>query len=181
MARGLNPVLQMKIEDERAGRLDYTYETTLTVSECQKRLGKKVPCKLSEYKTEVKDGILYVLFVESDKDTGGLFVSPAHRYAVRFESMADKTIIRARYVWDDSATNVQYLMREDINNFFCVLFDASVDNSDKKVWTDSAEEIVSKESFPIHGTKRFWWLTAVFVVLWLGYFIIIGVTRGFGL
>lgn len=177
MARGLNPVLQMKIEDERAGRLDYAYETALTVSECQKRLGKRVACKLSEYEFEIKDGILYVVFADPAKDTGGLFVSLPHRYAVRFESMGDKTIIRARYVWGDSETSVQYLMREDIDSFFCALFDASVDETGKKVWTDSAEKAIGKGS--IHGTKSFWWVTALFLVLWLGFFIIMGITKGF--
>ena len=41
----------MKTEDERAGRLDFVYETRLTISECLERIGKPVTGKLSEYET----------------------------------------------------------------------------------------------------------------------------------
>ena len=34
----LNPELQRKIEDERAGRLDFVYETDLSPDEAMKRL-----------------------------------------------------------------------------------------------------------------------------------------------
>ena len=100
------PNIQMKIEDERAGRLDNVYETKLSVSECQSRLGSKVNGKLSDYETEVKDGILYISFPECVKDTGGLFVAPPQRYAVRFESMNDDTLIRVRYFWENDTISV---------------------------------------------------------------------------
>ena len=175
-----NPVLQMKVEDERAGRLDYVYETSLTVSQCQEKLGKRVSGKLSEYETEVRDGTLYISFIDRAEDTGGLFVSPNHEYAVRFESMGDKTIIRARYNWEVNVMNVQYLMRADIDAFFCDLFEATVVENDTKVWTDSAEEESKKDPLMIHGSKSFWMINAIFVLLWLGFFVIMGMTQGFG-
>ena len=47
-------------------------------------------------------------------------MSPPQKYAVRFESDADKTVIRVRYVWENDTLNVQYIMREDIDAFFTV-------------------------------------------------------------
>ena len=157
----------MKIEDERAGRLDYVYETDLSAGECQDRIGRPVPGKLSEYETKTEDGILYISFTDQAEDTGGLFVSPPQKYAVRFESAADKTVIRVRYVWENDTISVPYLLREDIDNFFSSLFDASVSESDNRVWTDSAEEYVQKDPLKIHGTKAFWIISAVFVILWV--------------
>ena len=157
----------MKIEDERAGRLDFVYETRLTVSECQGRIGSPVSGKLSEYEAKTDDGILYISFTGQAKDTGGLFVEPPRKYAVRFESAADKTVIRVRYVWENDTISVPYLLREDIDAFFSSLFDASVSESDNRVWTDSAEEFVRKDPFKIHGTKVFWIICAVFIILWV--------------
>ncbi len=169
MPRGynLNPNVQMKIEDERAGRLDYVYETSLSVEQCQSRIGSTVAGKLSHYETEVKDGILYISFIDSSENTGGLFVSPPQKYAVRFESDADKTIIRVRYVWENDTLNVQYLMREDIDAFFTALFDASVTAFDDRVWTDSTKNFTDSDPLKIHGTKLFWVVAAAFVILWV--------------
>ena len=55
--------MQMKKEDEQAGRLDYVYKTNLTIDECINRIGSAVPVKLSEYKTEIDNGILYILWM----------------------------------------------------------------------------------------------------------------------
>ena len=52
----LKPDVQMKVEDERAGRLDYTYETRLSADECLARIGNKTDGRLSEYETLTKDG-----------------------------------------------------------------------------------------------------------------------------
>ena len=73
MPRGyqLKPNLQMKTEDERAGRLDFVYETRLTISECLERIGKPVTGKLSEYETKTENGILYISFTDQAEDTGG--------------------------------------------------------------------------------------------------------------
>lgn len=163
----LNPNAQMKIEDERAGRLDYVFETSLTVNECLGRIGSKVTGKLSDYETEVRDGILYVSFADPAADTGGLFVPTPQKYAVRFETMGEKTIIRVRYVWDENTINVQYLMREDICAFFMSLFDASVSESENRVWTDSAQEYADKDPLKLHGSRIFWAVAAVFVLLWM--------------
>ena len=163
----LEPNIQMKIEDERAGRLDNVYETKLSVAECQSRLGSKVNGKLSDYETEVKDGILYISFPESEKDTGGLFVAPSQRYAVRFESMNDDTLIRVRYVWENDTISVPYLLKEDIDAFFASLFDATVSETDKKIWTDSAEGYVKSDPLKIHGSRAFWYISAAFIILWL--------------
>ncbi len=162
----LDPNLQLKIEDEQAGRLDFVYETGLTVSECQGRIGKSVSGKLSEYETMIEDGILYVSFIDQAKDTGGLFVPPPQKYAVRFESLADKTVIRVRYVWGDDLS-VPYILREDINTFFSALFYATVSESDNKIWTDSAEEIVKNDSLKLYGSKVFWIVSGIFVILWI--------------
>ena len=169
MPRGytLNPNAQMKIEDERAGRLDYAYETSLSIEECQKRIGSVVNSgKLTDYETEIKDGILYISFIDPDDSAGGLCNPLPQKYAVRFESMADKTIIRARFLWDNDACNVQYLLREDINAFFISLFDARVAEQDKTVWTDSGEEFVRNDPLKLHGTKKFWVAAAIFIVVW---------------
>ena len=162
-----DPFMQMKIEDEQAGRLDFVYETGLTVSECQGRIGKTVSGKLSEYETVIEDGILYILFPDQAKDTGGLFVSPPQKYAVRFESSADKTLIRVRYVMGDDTLSVPYLLREDIDAFFSALFDATVSESDKRVWTDSTEEYVKGDPLKLHGSKVFWIISGIFVILWI--------------
>lgn len=173
----LNPNIQMKIEDERAGRLDYVYETSLNANECQSRIGNAVSGKLSEYRTEIKDGILYVVFSDSYEDTGGLFVSPPQKYAVRFESMADKTIIRVRYVWENDMMNVQYFLKEDIDAFFTSLFDASIAESEKKIWTDSAEGYVQRDPLKIYGSKIFWVICSVFVILWLLFGFLMGIKK----
>lgn len=162
----LNPNIQMKIEDERAGRLDYVYETSLSLNECQARIGRKVSGKLSEYEAETKDGVLYILFADNTENTGGLYVAQPQKYAVRFESMTDKTVIRVRYIWENDMISVQYLLREDIDDFFRSLFDAYVSGSDKKVWINSAEEYVRKDPLRIHGTKYFWVISAAFLIVW---------------
>ena len=172
----LNPNIQMKIDDERAGRLDFVYETHLTASECQDRLGSPVSGKLSEYDAKIEDGILYISFTDQTKDTGGLFVPQSQKYAVRFESVADKTVIRVRYVWENDTISVPYLLREDIDAFFTTLFEASVSESDNKVWTDSAEEYVQKDPLKIHGTKAFWVISTVFVILWVLVFVYMSVS-----
>ena len=163
----LKPNIQMKIEDERAGRLDFVYKTDLSAGECQDRIGRSVSGKLSEYETKTEDGILYISFTDQAEDTGGLFVPPPQKYAVRFESMADKTVIRVRYVWENDTVRVPYLLREDIDAFFSSLFDASVSESDNRVWTDSAEEFVRSDPLKIHGTKAFWIAFAGFAILWV--------------
>ena len=163
----LKPNLQMKIEDERAGRLDFVYETRLTISECLERIGKPVTGKLSEYETEKENGILYISFTDQAKDTGGLFVPPPQKYAVRFESAADMTVIRVKYVWENDTISVPYILREDIDSFFSELFDASVSESGNKVWTDSAEEAVSNDPLKIHGSKAFWIISGVFVIIFI--------------
>ena len=173
----LNPNIQMKIEDERAGRLDFVYETCLTVSECQDRIGRPVSGKLSEYETEIENGILYISFKDQAKDTGGLFVPQPLKYAVRFESAADKTVIRVRYVWENETISVPYLLREDIDAFFLALFDASVSDRDNKVWTNSAEDAVRNDPLKIHGTKAFWIISAVFVILWVLSFVFMSVVK----
>jgi hypothetical protein len=173
----LDPNIQMKIEDERAGRLDYVYETSLNANECQNRIGNAVSGKLSEYRTEIKNGILYVSFIDSYDDTGGLFVPPPQKYAVRFESMAEKTIIRVRYVWENDMMNVQYLLKEDIDAFFTSLFDASIADSEKKIWTDSAEGYVRSDPLKIHGSKMFWVISFIFVILWLLSGFLMGITK----
>ncbi len=73
MATGyrLNLNVQMKIEDERAGRLDHVYETDLSAGECLERIGRPVSGKLSEYETKTEDGILYVSFPDQ---TGGFCI-----------------------------------------------------------------------------------------------------------
>ena len=171
----LNPNIQMKIEDERAGRLDYVYETDLSAGECLDRIGRPVSGKLSEYETKTEDGILYISFTDQADDTGGLFVSPPQEYAVRFESAADKTVIRVRYVWKNDTISVPYLLREDIDTFFSSLFDAFVSESDKKVWIDSADNFVQKDPLKIHGTKAFWVISAIFVILWVCTFVFMNV------
>ena len=94
-------------------------------------------------------------------------MSPPQKYAVRFESDADKTVIRVRYVWDNDTLNVQYLMREDIDAFFTALFDASVKAFDDRVWTDSTKNFTDSDPLKLHGTKLFWVVAAVFVILWV--------------
>ena len=163
----LYPNIQMKIEDERAGRLDYVYETQLNANECMSRIGNPVSGKLSLYETEIRDGVLYIRFTDTAQDTGGLFVPPLQQYAVRFESMGEKTIIRVRYIWKNDKLNVQYYLREDIDAFFMTLFDASVSEEDKISWTDSAEGYVREDPLKIHGSRKFWIISAIFVVLWV--------------
>ena len=167
----------MKIEDERTGRLDFVYETDLSAGECQGRIGRPVSGKLSGYETKTEDGILYISFIDQAEDTGGLFVTPPQKYAVRFESAVDKTIIRVRYVWENESISVPYLLREDIDTFFTSLFDASVSEADNKVWTDSAEEYVRKDPLKIHRTKAFWIISAVFVILWVLAFVLMSVAK----
>ena len=58
----LNPNIQMKIEDERAGRLDFVYETKLSAGECLNRIGRPVAGKLSEYEATTEEGVLYISF-----------------------------------------------------------------------------------------------------------------------
>lgn len=163
----LNPNIQMKIEDERAGRLDYVYETLLSINECQARIGRKVTGKLSEYEVETNDGVLYILFADNTENTGGLYVAHPQKYAVRFESISDKTLIRVRYIWENDTISVQYLLRDDIDAFFETLFDASVSEAKKMIWVDSAEEFVQKDPLGIHGTKKFWIISTAFVVIWI--------------
>ena len=171
----LNPNVQMKIEDERAGRLDYAYSSSLTVSECLDRIGSKVKGKFSDYENEIRDGILYITFPDSGEDTGGLFVPPPQKYAVRFESMGEKTVIRVRYVWDENTMNVQYLMREDIDAFFISLFDAVVSDTEKRIRTDSAEKFVKSDPLRLHGSRMFWIVSAVFLLLWVLAFFVFSV------
>ncbi len=91
--------------------------------------------------------------------------------------MADKTLIRVRYVWENETISVPYLLREDIDAFFASLFDASVSKSDNRIWTDSAQEYVQKDQLKIHGTKVFWIVSAVFVILWVLGFVFVSVAE----
>ena len=162
--------LQMKKEDEQAGRLDYVYQTNLTIDECLNRIGSTIAVKLSEYKTEIDNGILYISFSDDYGNAGGLFVSSPQKYAVRLESMADKTIIRVRYVWADISTNIQYLLRSDIDEFFVSLFDASILEFDNRIWTDTDEELLEHKDPLLKGLKHLLYekrLMAVFIFfLW---------------
>ncbi|MBP5554573.1 MAG: hypothetical protein J6X94_06840, partial [Lachnospiraceae bacterium] len=56
---------------------------------------------------------------------------------------------------------------EDIDSFFSELFDASVSESGRKVWADSAEEAVSNDPLQIHGSKAFWIISGVFVIIFI--------------
>lgn len=165
-----NNKMQMKKEDEQAGRLDYVYKTNLTIDECINRIGSAVPVKLSEYKTEIDNGILYISFMDAYDNAGGLFATSPQKYAVRFESMADKTIIRVRYVWADTSTNIQYILRSDVDEFFVYLFEASVLEFDNKIWTDTAEELLEHKDPLLKGFKYLLYekrLMAVFIfILW---------------
>ncbi len=84
-------------------------------------------------------------------------------------------MIRVRYVWKNDTISVPYLLREDIDTFFSSLFDAFVSESDKKVWIDSAENFVQKDPLKIHGTKAFWVISAIFVILWVCTFVFMNV------
>jgi hypothetical protein len=169
MAKGytLYPDVQMKIEDERAGRLDYVYETSLSVNECLNRIGETVEGKISEYETATVDGVLYFIFNDPYQDRSGLSATQPSKYAVRLESMADKTVIRARYIWDINSANIPYIMKEDIDTFFITLFDAHVSDIDNKVWTDSSEEFAKQDPLGIHGNKKFWLIYGLFIVIWV--------------
>ena len=63
--------------------------------------------------------------------------------------------------------NVPYLLKEDIDAFFTSLFDAAISDADKKIWTDSAERYVKSDPLKIHGSKFFWPISLLFVILWL--------------
>ena len=54
----LDADMQIKIEDERAGRLDHVYETDLSIADAIDRLKAKPDFRL-RYETVTKDGILY--------------------------------------------------------------------------------------------------------------------------
>jgi hypothetical protein len=86
-------------------------------------------------------------------------------------------VIRVRYVWENETISVPYLLREDIDAFFSALFDASVSESDSRVWTDSAEEYAQKDPLKIHGTKAFWVISTVFVILWILAFFFMSVSK----
>ena len=177
MARGytLYPDAQMKIEDERAGRLDHVYETSLSVSDCLKRIGDSVDGKISEYETQTIDGILYFSFTDPYQDRSGLSGTRPAKYAVRFESMAEKTIIRVRYVWEINSNSIPYFLKEDIDAFFISLFDAHISELDNMVWTDPAEESARRDPLGIHGSRVFWVISALFVIVWLTIMILMNI------
>ena len=77
------------------------------------------------------------------------------------------TVIRVRYVWENDTISVPYILREDIDSFFSELFDASVSESGYRIWTDSAEEAVSNDPLKIHGSKAFWIISGVFVIIFI--------------
>ncbi len=159
--------MQMKIEDERAGRLDFVYESELSVDDILKRIGNPVKCRLSSYEHMTENGVLYILFDDSSDADGGLHYSKPQKYAVRFESDGDKTVIRVRYVWEINSGSVPYLLKQDIDDFFCELFDASVTEREKRVWTDGTDEFVKSDPLKLHGSKAFWIVCALFVIFWL--------------
>ena len=171
----LKPDVQMKVEDERAGRLDYTYETKLSADECLARIGNKTDGRLSEYETLTKDGVLYILFKDPMGEAGGLHVDKPSKYAVRFESVSDKTVIRVRYIWDQGSASIPYLLKEDMDTFFADIFDARVSDDSGVVWIDSAEDHVNKDPLKIHGSRAFWPIAAVFAILWVVIFVVMSV------
>ncbi|MBR4760502.1 MAG: hypothetical protein IK078_10210 [Lachnospiraceae bacterium] len=164
----------MKIEDERAGRLDHVYETSLSVSDCLKRIGNPVDGKISKYKTQTIDGILYFFFEDPYLDQT-LSATGPEKYAVRFESMADKTVIRVRYVWEMNSTNIPYFLEEDMDAFFHALYGAHPSKLDNRVWTDSAEDFARQDPLGIHGSRMFWIISALFAILWVTVMMIMGI------
>ena len=176
MPRGYNldPELQRKIEDERAGRLDYVYETALSVEDAIKRVGRTVPTKLSSYEFKRENGILYIIFTDNSVPNDGLHYIKPMKYALRFESEGESTVIRVRYIWEYGPGNDQYLFPGDVNDFFCKLFDAKVSDLPKKIWIDGTNAAVANDPLHIHGSKHFWIIFALFVIIWL-----IGMTIGF--
>ncbi len=163
----LNPNMQMKIEDERAGRLDHVYETELSLDEVMKRIGKPVSSKLSSYETVTENGILYILFNDDAEANNALHSSRPLKYAVRFESEGKTTVIRVRFIWDENSNSVPYLLKQDIDDFFRELFDAVVSERDNTVWTDGTGEFVKNDPLKLHGRKVFWICSGIFIVLWV--------------
>ena len=157
----LEPQMQMKIEDERAGRLDFVYETALLPEEALNRLKNRAYKKLS-YDIVTENGILYIDFTD-ESIPDGLHNEKPLRYAVRFEIEGHITIIRVRYIWDMKP----YLFRQDVDDFFCEMLDARVSDREKKIWIDGTDDFISKDPLKIHGNKHFWIIALIFVIVWL--------------
>ena len=162
----LEPEMQMKIEDERAGRLDFVYETALSCDDAIKRLKQGKDTKL-KYETATEDGILYIDFTD-DYASDGLHNEKPLRYAVRFESEGETTIIRVRYIWDKKP----YLFKQDVDDFFCEMFDAHISDREKKIWIDGTDDFVSSDPLKIHGSRSFWIIAFIFIIVWLLMFFI---------
>lgn len=161
------PDMQMKIEDERAGRLDHVYETELSLDEVMKRIGKPVSSKLSSYETVTENGVLYILFNDDAGANNALQSSKPLKYAVRFECEGKTTVIRVRYVWGLNVNSVPYLLKQDLDDFFHELFDAVAAEWDNKVWTDGTGEFVKNDPLKLHGRKVFWICSGIFIVIWV--------------
>ena len=157
----LDADMQMKIEDERAGRLDHVYETDLSIADAIDRLKAKPDFRL-RYETVTKDGILYIDFFD-DRLNDGLHSESPIRYAVRFESEDMLTIIRVRYIWDIKP----YLFKKDVDDFFTQMFDARISDREKIIWIDGADHFTASDPLKIHGSRYFWIIALIFILVWL--------------
>ncbi len=157
----LDADMQMKIEDERAGRLDHVYETDLSIADAFDRLKAKPDLGI-RYETVTKDGILYIDFFD-DRLNDGLHSESPIRYAVRFESDNRLTIIRVRYIWDMKP----YLFKKDVDDFFTQMFDARISDREKIIWIDGTDHFTASDPLKIHGSRYFWIIALIFILVWL--------------
>ena len=117
-----------------------------------------------------------MIFTDDTVPNDGLHYIKPMKYAVRFESEGQKTIVRVRYIWEDGPGNDPYLFPGDVDEFFCKLFDARVSDIPKKIWIDGTDAAVAADPLKIHGSNYFWIISAVFIIIW-----IIGMSIGFTL
>ena len=159
--------LQRKIEDERAGRLDFVYETALSIEDAIKRIETTVHTKLSSYDYKQENGVMYIIITDDTVPNDGLHYIKPLKYALRFESKGNTTIIRVRYIWDRGAGNDPYLFQPDVDEFFCTLFDAKISGLPKKIWIDGTDVYIKKDPIGLLGSKHYWIVFGFVAIIWL--------------
>ncbi|WP_022770407.1 hypothetical protein [Butyrivibrio sp. NC2007] len=159
--------LQRKIEDERAGRLDFVYETSLSIEEAIKRIGTTVHTKLSSYNFKQENGVMYIIITDDIAPSDGLHYLKPLKYAIRFESEGNTTIIRVRYIWDQGAGSDPYLFQPDVDEFFCTLFDAKISSLPKKIWIDGTDTYARNNPARLLGSKNYWIVLGLIAIIWL--------------
>ncbi|MBP5309394.1 MAG: hypothetical protein J6Z05_02095, partial [Lachnospiraceae bacterium] len=60
-----------------------------------------------------------------------------------------------------------YLFKKDVDDFFTQMFDARISDREKIIWIDGTEKFAASDPLKIHGSRYFWIIALIFIMVWL--------------